>query len=253
MTTMNQLWWNKMRPWVIQTVLILVIGALFWFGVRPLHGLIQQEMDEIQKIDVLREYRSEELARLPELEKQHVLILDRADELDLLPSKDELVVFIRALELLAEESGVAIEIVSQDNTLLESKVTSQPAQSKSSKTDAVAVEGEEPATPAPAAKRKPKAGTSGIIDALPLPHYIRLTITVKAPYQAVTEYLHRVETMPYALEVVGLSIKEASQEDLQELEADALSVPAGAPTQPLSRAALASLTTDINLVIYTRE
>lgn len=246
---MNQLWWNKMKPWVIQMSLLILIGLLAWFGIWPLLDLIQEQKDEIQKISVLQEHRSSELQRLPELEKYDGLIQEHGPELELMPTKDELVTFISDLERLADQSRVHITISSQDNTLLESKVTAQPSKGNAKGDTADVSDDAESSTSAD--KRKPK-GPGGILDALPLKRYIRLNILVQAPYAAMTEYLHKVETMGYAVEVVNLVVKEATEEDRAMLEGDALAVSSGARAAavPLSSN---MLSTTVGLVIFTRE
>lgn len=247
----NLLWWNRSQPWVIQIGLLALIGFVAWFGVRPLLDLIQQEQDEIQKIDVLQEYRSAELQRLPELEKQSSLIQERGQELKLMPTKDELVGFIRDLERLAQESGVAIEIASQDNTLLESKLTSQEAKAKVQ--SETANEGDESRSVAPTDRRKGKLGGT-LLEGLPLKQFIRLNLTVKAPYAAMVEYLHKVETMSYALEVVSLAVRELGKEDLDTNVDGGLQLGGTGTTRSvLLLSPTTTLKTDIGLVIFTRE
>lgn len=214
--TMSNALWQKMKPWVVQGTLLLGIGLLFWFGIRPLHGLIRIQMDEIQKLDVLREHKSRQMQRLPELEKQNALIEERGKTLEIVLTKEEIVEFIRTLERLAEETGVKIEIASKDNTLLESKITLPlpGAGAKNQKTAAPTEEGTDDvaAPPTPQPKRGGKQVGPAMLNELSLKHYIRLSITVKASYKSMVTYLHKLETMPYAVEIIGVTIKEAEKE-----------------------------------------
>lgn len=248
---MNALWWNKAKPWVVQIGLLVLIALTYWFGVRPLLTLIQTGKDEIQQLDVLQEHRSAELQRLPELEKQNELIRERAERLNLLPNKDALVAFIQELERLADESGVRIEIASQDNTLIESKVT---AGSEKPKAKGGATENDEAPQGAAAPDRRKERGQSNLVDALALKQYIRLSIVVRAPYRAMVEYLHRVETMPYAVEVVGLAVREIAPDDLEPEIGDALTPSPTLSTGPLPiLSSTTALKTEASLVIFIRE
>lgn len=204
----NSAQWNKIKPWLIQASFVIAIGICLWFGVRPLRQLIIERMDKIQQLDVMRAYRADEIQKLPELEKQNSLIQSYKKDLMIILSKDELVGFIQKLEELAVSEGVEIEIVARDNTLLESKITQQEnGKEKKTTTDMAADEASSPVT---ADKRKAKS-TSDILSKLPLKHHIRLTLIVEAPYEALVRYLAKVETMPYALEILGLSLKEAEK------------------------------------------
>lgn len=255
----NQAWWYTIKPWVIQGGLMLLIGLLLWFGARSLYMAINGRMDTIQQMDVLREYRATEMQRLSELEKQNALIESRAKELNIILSKEELVGFVRELERLAKDEGVEIEIVSRDNTLLESKTTPKEPTGKDKKEGVGTDSSDADVPPAPNEKRKTK--TTGILDTLPLKHYIRITLTIKAPYKAMINYLGKVETMPYALEVLGLSIKEAEVErvanatgvfsgDLvQGGEQDVVTPEAVREDVPTA----VKLATELDLVVYTKE
>ncbi len=249
---MSNNWEQKLKPWLIQGSLILAIGLLFWFGIRPLHGLIRMEMDEIQKLDVLREHKSRQMQRLPELEKQHALIEERSKELDIIFTKEELVEFIRTLERLAQETGVEITITSRDNTLLESKISlplpgSKPPSVAASPGAADPTDKVDPPTPNPAPSKRGGSKTeSGLLSELPLKNYIRLSITVKAPYRAMVAYLHKLETLPTATEIIGVKVKEA---ELERTEAGTAAEVVAKPTKDES----VVLATDFDMLVYIQE
>lgn len=246
----NELW-QKMKPWVVQGALLLGIGLLFWFGIRPLHGFIRTEMDEIQKLDVLREHKSRQMQRLPELEKQNALIEEQGRTLEIVLTKEEIVEFIRTLERLAEETGVKIEIASKDNTLLESKITLPlpGAGAKNQKAAAPTEDGvtETIAPPTPQPKRGAKQQTTGMLNELSLKHYIRLTLTVKAPYKSLVAYLHKLETMPYAVEIIGVTMKEAEKE-----REETITSPDGS-VAPVATPQSVVLSTEFDMLVYTKE
>ncbi len=240
---------------------MLLIGLLFWFGVRLLHELIRTEMDEIQKFDVLREHKGQQLQRLPELEKQNVLIEERGKDLEIILTKDELVEFIRTLEQLAYETGVTIDIASKDNTLLESKITLPLPGVKNQKTVVPAEVDEEVETTS--SLQQPKRGSQqsgGMLNELSLKHYIRLALTVTAPYKSMVAYLHKLETLPYATEIIGITIKEALKETEEAYAREGgIALPPGAAvnektiTTRLESSLTTILDTEFDMLVYTQE
>ncbi len=246
---MKNEWWQKTKPWVLQVTITLVSVALIWVAFGVLAGSIQNQMDEIQKLDVLREYRSRQLQQLPELEKQNTLIAERGEELDIIVTKDELVQFIRTLEQLASETGVKITIASKDNTLLESKITlaTPPAKGQKAASDQNTVQ--EDAAPAPQPKRSAKQ-SEGLLDEMVLKKYIRLTLTVTASYQSMITYLHKLETLPYATDIIGVTVKEArEQQDKRATENTTVPEANGEVAQE----SVHLLDTDFDMLIYTKE
>jgi len=191
-----------MKPWFWQLLLLVVIWLVAWFGIRLMLTTIREEMDSVQKSSVLREHREKQLARLPELEKQHALIEGKVRELSIILDKERLVTFIEDLEVIALKHGVQIEMQSKDNAFLESKTTlvekkdGKPAGAVSKETDDTDVL---------------KRGTmkeTGIMTELPLKKFLKLTILLTGSYQSITQYLYELERMPYALDVISLHLKE---------------------------------------------
>lgn len=249
MTSSTQ--WNKVKPWVFQGGLLVAIGVLVWFGVRPLREMITGRMNTIQQLDVMRSYRTAEVQKLPDLEKQNTLIDSYQKDVEIILSKDDLVSFIQSLEDLADREGVKLEIVARDNTLLESKVTKPVTMKDKGLTPSTP----EVATPVTAEKRKIKSGEM-LLEKLPLKNYIRLTLVIQAPYSALVGYLAKLETMPYALEVIGLSIKESDKEDTNasasfsgDFVQSETAQESILPPQPSSLTLLG----EFDLVVYTKE
>lgn len=194
---------------VMQAALFVVIGLVGWFGIRLLLSTIQEKMDDIQKLSVTREHREKQLERLPDLEAQHALIDEHADRLGIILTKDRIVEFIQRIERLAEEEDIAVEIESRDNAFLESKVT--PAEKKDVPTKPAATPADKAEAAAEPAKKAPVSKETGIVTELPLKKYLKLTITVTGEYGSVVRFLHRLETLPYALDVIGLNMKERTE------------------------------------------
>ncbi len=194
----------QLKPWLMQSALIVMIGLAGWFVIRPFLVTIKGKMDDIQRLSVTREHREKQLEKLPDLETQHALIEAEGDQIDIILTKERLVEFIETLERLALVDAVEIEIESRDNAFLESKVTAVEKTTKK--------EGAKPAATdnldEPVETPKRGAKETGIITELPLKTFLKLTITVTGEYASVVRYLHHLETLPYALDVIALNIKE---------------------------------------------
>jgi hypothetical protein len=202
---------EKIKPWILQLSLLAMIALAGWFVIRPFLLTLKAEMDAIQKLSVTREYREKQLEKLPDLEGQYALIEAEGKQLDIILTKERLVEFIETLERLALMDAVLIDIESRDNTFLESKVTvAEKTEKKEGAKPAAGVDSaEEPAA-------TPKRGgvkETGIITELPLKSFLKLTITITGEYASVVRYLHRLETLPYALDVIALNVK-AHQEEI---------------------------------------
>lgn len=249
--------WNHTRPWIWQITVLIFIGIVAFFGIRPLLGSIQSRLDDIQRLLATRQYRSDQLKRLPDLEAQHVLIREKINKLNIILQKDRIVDFIQTLEELASANMVEIDIDSPDNSYLESKITektdSDTKKTKSGTSD------EEADTP----KKKvdPRKKETGIESDLPLKNRLKLNITVIGSYEHIVQYLAQLETLPYALDVTGIDMKERPEEgDRQVLESVSGS-PFQKPSDEASPNLLPSLAVPLSpvlngvfeLVVYTQE
>lgn len=230
---MQNFTWEKMKPLVWQLLLLLMIGGIAWFGIRWLAETITVKKNDIQKLLVTREQREKQLERLPDLEAQHNLVKEEGDRLDIILRKDRLVEFIEVLERLATQEKVEIKIESRDNAFLESKVT--PAektgvnskQPKAASSEPVVEEGE-----ATSKKGNPATKETGIVADLPFKKYLKLTITLTGKYEDLVRYLHRLESLPYALDVISLNLREKPESPDRVAIVNDMVNPFGQPTAP---------------------
>lgn len=197
--------WNKFRPYLLQLCLWGVIASIGWFGVRFLLQSIRTTQNQLQEFLVVAEHRQKQMNEIPHLGEQFDFIQEHQDTLRIILAKEDLVNFIELLEKLAQENNVVISMTSKDNTLLESKTTVLPskADTKGAKADSESATNEKK----PSAKKE-----TGIRQDLPLKQSLTLTITVTGSYSNIVVYLQKIETMPFALDVVGIHIEERSEE-----------------------------------------
>lgn len=201
-------------PLVVLIALLVAMGLIVWFGILPFHAFIREKADGIQEYYAFRENRERQINKLPELQSQFEAISENEHTLDILLSQEQIVDLVKTLEGLAERSGVHIAITSKDGSDIQEK---KPA--KSEKTS----DGNTDTSTALDNKKKTKTD-EGIIDMLPYPRYLRVNISIIGEYPEILTFLHRMETLPFALDVVGLEFRERSVED-------AVSVPSAGPGQ----------------------
>lgn len=200
--------WHRLKPLLIRLLAFgLVVGG-GWFGTRWFFHQARTYADELQEQQTLNEYRTTQLGLLDNLATQNNFIIEESPRLDLVINKDQIIDFIRMLEAQAKLAAVEVSIASQDNALLESKVT-LPIKVESQKKNDATADPEEKPKPQSAKDKKKESGLAGD---LVFPDYLRLTLTVIGPYTQIIEYLRRVETAPFALDILGLEMRAHEME-----------------------------------------
>lgn len=206
-------------PFATMLILFVAMGLVVWFAILPIKQSISQKMDDIQKFYTSRENRDRQISKLSELEQQFGVIQADEEHLNILLKEDRIVDFVKTLEGLARETNTEISIASKEgNSIIEKKVVVGKPQTKSS-ADADA--------PAPAVSEKKKA--TGILDTLPFDRYLHLGVSVVGEYADIINFLHKMETLPFALDVVGM---EMHQKENEERSSSSLSVTSGSGINP---------------------
>jgi hypothetical protein len=187
---------------------LLISGMVFsaWVAIVPFRDAILMKMDTIQRYYADRENREQRIARLPELAAQSDEIKAGQDRFAILLKEDRIVDFVKTIEGLASETGTKIEIASKDGSSIIDASSHDQSQ------------------------QKPTASKSAneLVDALPFDRYIRIDIRVVGTYGAIVSFLHKLETLPYGLDVVALSFHSYVSDDKNgSNSADALRLSSG--------------------------
>ncbi len=240
--------WKKWKPLVFQTLLLAVVGGGGWFGIAKLHELIQARQDRLQALDILSDYRYRQAQQLPMLNEYNQFILSHASALDVTLTKEHLVDFVRTIEDLALRSNVEVTINSRDNTFLESKLTP----TKPSSADKKSGDDDGGSAVKTVAPKKP----TGILGEVPLDQYLRLDIVVTGTYPNIVNYLQQLETLPYALDVIGLNMVEhtgngASASDALPVVVDPFN-PGSTPPVPIPSPQVIRLDANLDTVVYLK-
>jgi Tfp pilus assembly protein PilO len=177
--------------------LLAIVGAVFFFGILPLHGRIADQRIGIEKLHAQEENATRKIARLPEFREQ-VELIDKEDyPLVTVLSEAKIVDFIKSIEDIALQTGSTVAI-SQSATQKKKAPAVAPAVAP------LPIE-KDSGTPAPVASATKKKVS--IEDGLPSNTDLRLSIAVTGEYPKVIQFLHKIETLPYALDVLSLEIR----------------------------------------------
>lgn len=187
---------NKNTGLIMLITIVMIMGLTYWFGIRSISGMIDSEKEGIQKSITTRENRERQLGKLQEYQDQYDAIVKDEAKLGVFTQKERMIDFIKQLEGLARERGVSISIETRDNA--------PPAKPISKST---IPEGESVGDKKTAAK-----ADKSIIGNLPTQEYTHLALKVSGDTKKVIAYIHEVETLPVALDVIALDASRKEKE-----------------------------------------
>jgi len=167
-------------------VILLAVFAIV-FGALPLKRRIAEENDDIQKAVVRMEHAREKVSRIGEYRSQYGKISEYGRETDLVLSEGGFASFISELELIARETGGDI-VVSQGSGLEELK--GQGKKETSPKED----EG------------------ARLVDEMSGERALSLSVRFRGSYPQAVDFLHRMETLPYFLDVLSVDFSAHTEE-----------------------------------------
>ncbi|MBP7811281.1 MAG: hypothetical protein KA054_00335 [Candidatus Moranbacteria bacterium] len=176
------------------------MGLTYWFGIRKMLETIRVERDDIQRMLVIRENRNHQLSRLEEYGEQYARIVSDENRFNVLTARDEMIEFVRRLESLAEEGDVAVvlEVREVPKPQKKTKVVVKPVKTdekEEAKGEVTEVSGD---------KKEVEKKEKSIIESLPSTTFTYLGLRVIGDTEKVVRYLHKVETLPIALDVVSI-------------------------------------------------
>ncbi|MBP9698086.1 MAG: hypothetical protein KBD65_02765 [Candidatus Moranbacteria bacterium] len=186
-------------PLVVMLVLLSGIGLLAWFGIIPFQQFIVEKADGIQEYYATRENREQQMKKLPELQGQFENIEKDEKALAILLSEDVIVDFVRTLERLADETKVHITIRSSGSSAIEDKKTVKvPVKKAAPATDVAVKDGKVP---------------QSLIETLPVDRFLHVTVVTQGEYKDIVAFLHKMETLPLGLDVIGVGVKLRTEEE----------------------------------------
>jgi hypothetical protein len=167
-------------------ILVLIVGsgvALYFVLVR-----VQKNLDEIEKKQLEMQIEEEQIKNLPNLEATYKKINSEESKLAVVYTEDRVVEVIRSIESLAKAENVTLTIAQQ-------KAEEKTKPTKKESSDKKDEEKE----------KKPELLT----DKLPFEKSVRLEIRAQGEYKNIRNLIHKLETAPYALDILSLDVSIA--------------------------------------------
>ncbi|MCW1888176.1 MAG: hypothetical protein KIH67_001325 [Candidatus Moranbacteria bacterium] len=195
----------KKYSFVISLLLMIsTMGATLWFGIVPMYQKIMSLRDDIQKEVAHKENQERQIKRLPEIRSQYEKVLNEERYFDILLTENRMVALIQTIEALASQTGTEISI--QSNTAKFEDLVKKKSSSATEKTSEKTGDTDSEDTNKEATKKT-------LTNPLPYPDYLRLTLTVKGDYTEIVAFLHELETLPVALDVLGVEVRQPIRSD----------------------------------------
>lgn len=193
--------YRRVFPFVVALLIFSGIGLIAWFGIVPFQDLITEKANGIQEYYATREGQEQQISKLPELQSQFENITKNEKTLAILLSEKNVVDFVQTLERLAKETGVQVEIHSKTGDIIEEKKSVKAPVKNTAASDTgdggtVAV----------------KKSAPTILDAVPFGRYLHVEVVVNGEYRTLVTFLHKMETLPIALDVIGMNMKVRDME-----------------------------------------
>lgn len=193
--------------------IFIAMGLTYWFGIRKMVDVIRTERDDIQRMLVIRENRSHQLGRLEEYDAQYERIVSDEKWLDIFMGRDNMIEFVRQLESLAEEEDVSV--------VLEAREAPKPVKKKPTSNSKPVDEKDSGKNDAEAPTDKKEKKDPGIFESLPSNTYTYLGLHVIGETEKVVRYLHKVETLPIALDIIAIeALRKENPDFSQEKESE---------------------------------
>lgn len=165
-------------------ITLFIVAGLF--GVYFLYQKVQSALHTQERMALEQEIQEQQLKNLPELSGLYYRITESEHFFSLLYPEDRVVEVIKDIERLAKEQALELSITQRE-------VPKKKAVTK--KEDAA--ENED-------AAKQSEATPKALADTLPYEKHIRLELQARGQYQAIRNFLHALETAPYALDILAL-------------------------------------------------
>lgn len=219
----------------VPTVIVFAVSvALFVFVAFPLREKIAMESDEIQKFHAKIENAERKIGRLPEFEAQFSIVKGDERKISRLLPEASAVDFIKEVEGIAEAVGGEVSIT-QGSAVEATKKKPTPKEKDVS-----------------AADQKNIAEKKTIMDGLSWERRLPLRVTFSGEYAKAVNFLHKIETMSYRLDIIAIDIRPVVPEDRDRRGGDVfVAVPADETATAQIVAEQPTVSAAFDLVVYT--
>jgi hypothetical protein len=183
---------KKYRYHIIFLIITLLMGGSL-FATYWLKSKVVTELDEQQRLALEEEVKEKQIQDLPHLQETFEQVRRDEGHLDILYTEGRVVEVVRHIESLAKEEGITVAIEQKTNfsDLKQDVKKSSSSDKKSTEKD----QGDDK-------KEEKKAET--LVSRLPYEKSLHLAITAKGSYQGIRTLISKLETAPYALDIIAL-------------------------------------------------
>ena len=235
--------WKQHKEYIV-TISIIVCGVLLvWFGILPMRERIRNRMNRVQELIVDREIRNESVSIISELRDHRDIVSREGGRLNIVISKGAIVDLVKIVEGIAKETDNAITISTKDQSII-------PVVPVRTKKDSVSV-------------KTGDAASETLAGSLPSDHGIGISIELTGNYSSIVRFIQRLESMPYATDIVALSLSVQRENLLSVQSRSSLFAQVAIPDSGATRAAAGKgaavsnetlpLKAVLDTVVYIRE
>jgi hypothetical protein len=192
----------KKLHWYIRFGGIILVIAGEIFALFYLHQKISQSLSHREEQKVRVAIDQEQIANLPALKTAQERALAEEQRFTLVYPQSETVNVIRQIETLAKNEGVTLTITQKD--ALPKKQPTKPGTSTNTEKTNTDTKEDTKADAQATQNKKPKVVT--IADKLAFDNAVHVGLEARGEYKAVRNFLHKLETIPYAVDVLGVDI-----------------------------------------------
>jgi hypothetical protein len=185
----------KKYKYLISVFIILMLTAALGVALYFILSKTQSTLDEIEKQELEKQIQEEQIKNLPNLEATHNKITSEEGRLTLVYTEEQVVEVIRNIEAIAKTESITLAIAQQK---VEEKTKTLKKEASDDK------------------KNESKEGekeSEVLTEKLPFEKSVRLEIRAKGKYQSIRNFIHKIETAPYALDVLSVDGSVAPEEE----------------------------------------
>ena len=171
---------KKNKIYLIITAYFVIVGAAYFFLVRPIIRKIEVRNNEIQEKIAGQEIKKEKIMQMPALKSQFEMVQKDEEKIKVSLNKDNLVGLIERIEKISEETGNKIKI----------ELSEEQIDKKNTK-----------------AKKETDKDKNQIIS-LPDDNYIRMKVILLGDYSGLLGFINKIENMDYYSDILSFKITD---------------------------------------------
>lgn len=171
--------WKKYGTWISSAGFVVIIAFACYFVVIPIRKNMEKNSEEAQSRIADREIYEKRISEISEMEKTLTVFQANESNLRVFLNKNNEVDFIRNVEAMAEETNNKITLKIEDK--------------------------KDPITKKEAVKKDEEL----IKESLPRDKYLALQITLEGDYEAMLNFLNKLENMSFYVNVLSLDLNKS--------------------------------------------